>query len=88
MQELKTIIEGRGELKGITFTQLYKSTTAYIYLRSDGYYEVFIHRINTQFDCISYPNSNSFGVWAWTYKNYQDALIKFNSLKLDELIRK
>jgi len=28
----------------------------------------------------SYPSNESFGVWAWTYREYQKAIEKFNTL--------
>ncbi len=69
MRELKDQFEGKGEVKGFTFTQIKKTENGYIYkVEREGYptrFEVFKRRINKQFDCVSYPKSKSFGIWAW-----------------------
>lgn len=36
-------------------------------------YEVFEKKINTLFNCISFPTNEAFGKWAWTYKSLKDA---------------
>ena len=41
MKELDKTIKGKGEVKGITFTQVKHSGKVYIYERSDGYFEAF-----------------------------------------------
>ena len=28
-----------------------------------------------------FPNNEAFGYWAWTYKNYEDAINKFNEIE-------
>ena len=80
MKELQKTFEGKGEVKGVIFTQLKANEYAYIYGRTDGYYEVFKRIENKQFNCISYPKSTSFGIWAWCCSNLQDAEKKFIEL--------
>jgi len=86
MIQLEVNFIGRGEVKGFIFTQINKSDKAYVYLVDcDGceHYEVFKYRENKQFNCISYPKTGSFGLWAWTYKNYYLAIDKFMSLNIE-----
>lgn len=49
----------------------------YIYRQEDNgktvAFEVFKHKENTQFNCISFPGNEAFGFWAWTYRNLEDA---------------
>ena len=84
MKQLQKQFEGRGEVKGYSFNQLFATDKAYIYALSDengiSHYEVFKHVENTQFNCISYPRSNSFGIWAWCTKSIERAMDKFNQL--------
>lgn len=83
IKELAETFEGRGEVRGDTFRQLFKSEKAYMYERKSEdtlYYEVFKRKINKQFNCVSYPKSNSFGDWAWCFTNLYDAMNKFNTL--------
>ena len=79
MKELEKSFKGKGEVKGFMFTQIKKTEHAYIY-KVDYYggthYEVFERKENERWDCISYPKSKSFGVWAWTYRNISDAVNK------------
>jgi ribosomal protein S27E len=87
MKELQKEFIGRGEVKGFIFTQIKKSNNAYIYkVDCDGceHYEVFKHKENTQFKCISYPKTGSFGLWAWTYKSFESALEKYDLLNLEK----
>ena len=78
---------GIGEVKGFNFTQVYSSEFAYIYkVEGDSTnYEVFERKntpvgidfknhiySKTEFS-ETYPKSNSFGKWAWTFKNMYDA---------------
>lgn len=86
MKQLEKEFIGRGEVKGFRFTQINKSDLAYLYeVDCDGsiHYEVFKHKENTQFNCVSYPKTNSFGVWAWTKGTLQEAVEKFELLSLD-----
>lgn len=83
MKQLEKEFIGKGEVKNFKFTQLKASETAFIYeVNNDGsiYYEVFKRKENTQFNCISYPSSKAFGVYAWTIKNLNSALDRFNNM--------
>ena len=82
MKELQQQFQGRGEVKGYTFTQVSKTDLGYIYQKElDGKisYEVFKHKENKRFDCVSYPTSNSFGVWAWDCKTLEKAMERLNN---------
>lgn len=66
MRELESVIKGRGEVRGFTFTQVAMSPYAYVYKQKDDetgdvLYEVFRRVENRQFDCVSYPKSGGFG---------------------------
>lgn len=87
MKQLQNEFIGRGEVKGFIFTQIKKSNKAYIYkVDCDGceHYEVFKHKENKQFECISYPKTASFGLWAWTYNDFELAIEKYDLLCLKE----
>ncbi|MBC3759715.1 hypothetical protein H7U19_14980 [Hyunsoonleella sp. SJ7] len=75
--------EGRGEVKGFVFNQIESSKGGFIYEVNSGanmYYEVFKRVINYRFNCVSYPRSKSFGIWAWTFMDLNSAREKFNEL--------
>lgn len=83
LKELSIDFEGKGEVRGYYFKQLFKSDTAYMYIKQQGgsvSYEVFKRIVNRQFKCISYPSSKQFGLTAWDYADYNKALKKFNEL--------
>ena len=80
MKTIPDTLEGKGEVKGVTFTKLKENNKAFIYSRSDGYFEVFKKVENIRFDCISYPKSASFGNWAFCFSNLKDAEKKFTEL--------
>lgn len=82
MKELKKEFVGIGEVRGFKFKQLHENGSAYVYevTNPDGkkpHYEVFKRIENKIFDCISYPKSKSFGVWAWCIKDYDKAMLKY-----------
>jgi hypothetical protein len=84
IKELKKEFLGIGEVKGYQFSQIYKTSQAFIYEVSYGegkHYEVFKKRINSRFGCVSYPTSKGFGIWAWTYSTLDKAIEKFNQLE-------
>ena len=85
MKELSKEFDGRGEVSGYKFRQLFQNNNGFLYEVSDKgsdgiHYEVFRRKENTQFGCVSYPKSNSFGVWAWCITDYKAAIEKYNSL--------
>ena len=85
MKQIEKTFIGKGEVKGFSFTQIQQNDYAYIYEVDTGngiHYEVFQHRINKQFNCVSYPRSKSFGVWAWSYNTKEDAYYKFQTLTI------
>lgn len=92
MKELEVSFDGIGEVKGYSFKQLFKSDSAYIYEKTHiesgtKSYEVFKRVENTQFNCVSYPKSKSFGVWAYecaTIERAKEYFDKFNDKKKDE----
>jgi len=82
-KELDKVIAGRGEVKGYEFSQLRASKRAYVYEVNKGgtlYYEVFKRVLNRRFHTVSYPTSNSFGIWAWTFNDKDKAIEKFNKI--------
>jgi hypothetical protein len=87
MKELQIDFNGKGEVLGYTFKQLKKSPYSYLYeVKNEDtgvvHYEVFKRKENTQFDCVSYPRSKSFGLWAWTVTNLDLAIEKFDDLNI------
>lgn len=83
MKELKKQFLGIGEVKGYKFSQIYKTSQAFIYEVSHDrgkHYEVFKRRVNSRFGCVSYPSCKGFGIWAWTYSTLDKAIEKFNQL--------
>jgi len=83
MKPLKKQFIGLGEVKGFIFYQIRVANQAFLYeVDHDGtkHYEVFKRVINRRFACVSYPTSNSFGKWAWTFKLLVDAEETFKEL--------
>lgn len=94
MKELQTKFVGAGEVKGYLFNQMSFCVVdkqlngvdqgAYLYsvISPTGVtmYEVFERKYNTRFKTISYPRSGAFGIWAWCYRNYDEAKRKFDWL--------
>jgi hypothetical protein len=84
LKELPMEFNGRGEVRVFMFIRIYKSDRRYLYKvaqpRLPVHFEVFKRVDNKRFGCVSYPNSNSFGVWAWTAKDLDSALQRFNNL--------
>jgi len=69
---------------GFDYRQILKNDKAYIYSQSlNGKiiaYEVFEHKVNEYYNCVSFPGNGAFGVWAWTYHNLENAKSKFNQI--------
>lgn len=83
MKQLEKVFIGRGQVKGFIFTQINKSEKAYIYevnLGESVHYEVFKHKENKHFNCVSYPSDKSFGLWAWTCKTLDRTIVRFEEL--------
>ena len=84
MKQLQQQFQGRGEVKGYTFTQIRVTDKGFIYskeLNGSLSYEVFKRKENKRFNCISYPTSNSFGVQAWDCKTLERAEEILNNFK-------
>lgn len=84
MRELKESFIGKGQVRGFEFTQVKKTEHGYIYkidTKNTICYEVFHKRVNSQYNCISYPSNKAFGVWAWTYNTLDKALNKLEDIK-------
>jgi len=89
METLKEVITLSGTgLANLTAKRVANVGRKYVYLRSDGYYEVFIAKeqaagyvFETHYpDRHVYPNNEDFGITAWTYKTEKSAMDKFNTL--------
>lgn len=84
MKELTENFVGRGEVAGFVFRQLARSKRGYLYeVHSNGgksHFEVFRRRVNHRFRQVSYPRSNSFGAWGWTFADIEAARKKFDEL--------
>lgn len=83
MKELKEYYVGVGQVKGYIFNQLKLTDKAFLYEVSNNnkvHYEVFKRRVNSLYDCISYPTDKAFGLWAWTCSSLERAEEKFIEL--------
>lgn len=83
MKALPIQFEGKGEVKDYTFTQINMTDKAFIYEVNSvhsKHYEVFKRIINKRHNCISYPKSKAFGIWAWDFRSLEAAYKKFNEL--------
>ena len=95
MKELPIEFIGTGDVKDDVFKLINKSPKAYIYTRKNFdtiSYEVFQRKESKESDAImngvsvhfeakvKYPRSEDFGVWAWYYDKYDDAMTKFIEL--------
>lgn len=95
---LKDYFVGTGEVKGFIFNLIHSTQLSYLYEVNTGdskYYEIFKRRSNATMvnfekrvysetvfkEC--YPKAKDFGVWAWTFKNLEDALKKIDQIEKD-----
>jgi len=86
MKDLKEYFTGRGQVKGYIFNQIKRTKHAYLYEVKENdviHYEVFKRKINTMYDCISYPTDKAFGIWAWTFMDLDYAIKKLNEITID-----
>jgi len=94
-KELKQEFDGAGEVRGYSFKQILKSPKAYLYEvtipeTDQKHYEIFKRTISKLYDfctkekieekTVLYPKSKSFGVWAWTSKDFLKAVDIYESL--------
>lgn len=74
--------------KGFEFHQILRSENCYMYEKRLNSkivgYEVFLRKENNQFNCVSYPGDNSFGLWAWSFYDEKRALDRFNRLSFEK----
>jgi hypothetical protein len=83
MKELQKTFSGKGEVKGFKFTQIKATNNGYLYevdVDGDLHYETFKRVENSRFDCVSYPTSKAFGIWAWSFTSKEKAQNKLESL--------
>lgn len=78
MRELEIKFEGKGEVKGFSFEQIYFENGWYIYQVTEDstglvHYEVFVRKENTFYNVVTYPKAVNFGVWAWSCYTFEDA---------------
>ena len=73
MKELNKILIGKKS--GYKLTQIFKTDEGYIYECENNeeeykdvkpHYEIFKRKINSRFNCVSYPSDKAFGDWAFT----------------------
>lgn len=90
MNELPLHFEGKGQVRGYTFTQISKTDWGFIYEVEYGghrHYEVFKKRLNRRFGTISYPSNKAFGVWAWTYMTLERAEKRKEEIKITRAMK-
>jgi hypothetical protein len=97
IEELPELFIGTGEVKGFKFSQVKKHESVYIYqvdVEGKFHFEVFERKLSQK--CIDfknrvyseteskeiYPKAKNFGIWAWTYPTYQQALGKFREMSV------
>jgi hypothetical protein len=84
IKQLPLEFSGRGEVKSYSYKQIKRSNLCYIYevLAENGqtWYEVFKAKINPLYGNISYPSSKQFGLSAWSARNLEKALMRFEKI--------
>ena len=86
MKELKEYFSGRGEVKNYVFNQIKATKWGFIYeVKGDNtkHYEVFKRKENKLYDCVSYPTSKGFGLWAWTCGSLERAETILETFKIE-----
>lgn len=89
MKPLEKNFIGIGEVRGFKFTQISKTDSAFLYQVDTGdriYYEVFKRHYNQWFNCISYPRSKAFGIWAYTTPDLVKAFELLNDLSNNDSV--
>lgn len=88
IRKLLTEFTGKGEVRGFHFSQIKRGKQACLYeVACAGliHYEVFELKVfrepKTNILYETYPKANSFGIWAWTYRNYTKALEKYAEIE-------
>jgi hypothetical protein len=92
--QLPEVIEGSGQFKGFTFTQVAKKQGVYLYRTGSGSYHVFYaktakvcldfeKRIYSETELKEvYPRPEDFGKWAWQIDDIDDAISKFETKRI------
>jgi hypothetical protein len=99
MKELDIEFKGIGEVSDFWFKQIHASEHAYVYEIRDVYdnrhYEVFRRKERQESETVIqgiklsriakviYPKSNSFGVWAWCYRDSLSAMMCCEKLNIE-----
>lgn len=89
MKKLQKQFTGKGQVKGFTFTQIKQNEVGYIYKVETGvntHYEVFEHKENTLYNCVSYPTNKAFGKWAWTCGSLYRAIEILEDINLSKKV--
>ncbi len=88
IKKLSVEFIGKGEVKGFQFRQLQRGQKTCLYeVLSEGliHYEVFKIKIGkipkSEQLYEQYPKANSFGIWAWTYRDYEKAIESFTIIE-------
>jgi hypothetical protein len=73
MKKLNDVINKQG----FVYTKVYEDDNNYIYSQQRNGnligYEVFRKKVNTMFNCESFPRNESFGLWAWSTRTLDRA---------------
>lgn len=68
---------------GFDYYKVLETEKGFIYRQDDNgktvAYETFKRKVNTQFNCESFPGNEAFGSWAWTYRTLEDAKKRLNT---------
>ncbi len=63
---------------GFDYSQVFNGPKGYVYSQTAKGrligFEAFLRKENTQFNCISFPGDNAFGIWAWSTRTLEKAL--------------
>lgn len=100
MKKLDKEFVAKGEVQGFHFRQIKANEHGFLYKVTqpdtpNPHYEVFRRKIskphpraNSHELVERYPKSNAFGLWGWSYKNYQSAIKKFSAITNSSIRRK
>jgi hypothetical protein len=86
---LPVIVRPKGTgLPGLTATLVQRTEQVAWFVRSDGYFEVFLIKIGMSFDGSElmeyYPGTNDFGKTAWCIRDKMDAARYYSNLCLGQ----
>lgn len=90
MKKLEKEFTGKGQVQGFHFRQIKANEHGFLYEVAqpdtpNPHYEVFQSKVvqphpkaNSHELVELYRKANAFGVWGWSYKNYQSAIKKYS----------